>query len=194
MNRSESKYFNTAQRMDQAFLALLEKKDFEYITVKEICESAGVYRSTFYLHYETLADLLAESVQGMNAHFLAYMQRDSGSFIARLRTCSMSELYLVTPEYVAPYLRYIQENRRLFRTALKNAAALRLNDSYQGMFRHVFTPILERFGVPEADRGYMMAFYINGLMAIITAWLEDDCHDPIDHVLAVMQHCSPFQA
>ena len=37
MNRSESKYFNTAARMDEAFLSLLEKKDFAYITVKELC-------------------------------------------------------------------------------------------------------------------------------------------------------------
>lgn len=29
MNKSESKYFNTAKRMNQAFLELLEKKDFE---------------------------------------------------------------------------------------------------------------------------------------------------------------------
>ena len=62
MNKSESKYFATAARMDEAFLALLEKKDFAYITVKEICEAAGVNRSTFYLHYETMADLLSESV------------------------------------------------------------------------------------------------------------------------------------
>ena len=47
MNRSESKYSATAVRMDEAFLALLEKKDFAYITVKEICETAGVNRSTF---------------------------------------------------------------------------------------------------------------------------------------------------
>ena len=62
MNKSESKYFNTAVRMDEAFLALLEKKDFAYITVKEVCEKAGVNRSTFYLHYETVSDLLSESV------------------------------------------------------------------------------------------------------------------------------------
>lgn len=37
MNRSESKYFNTARRMDEALLALLEEKDFAYITVREIC-------------------------------------------------------------------------------------------------------------------------------------------------------------
>ena len=42
MTRSESKYFATAARMDEAFLALLEEKDFAYITVKEIYEKAGV--------------------------------------------------------------------------------------------------------------------------------------------------------
>lgn len=42
MNKSESKYFNTAVRMDEALLSLLEVKNFEYITVKEICDKAGV--------------------------------------------------------------------------------------------------------------------------------------------------------
>lgn len=41
LNRSESRYSATAERMDQAFLHLPEKKDFAYITVKETCEAAG---------------------------------------------------------------------------------------------------------------------------------------------------------
>lgn len=41
MNKSESKYFATAAKMDEAFLKVLEKKDFAYITVKEICAAAG---------------------------------------------------------------------------------------------------------------------------------------------------------
>lgn len=47
MNKSQSKYFNTACLMDEALLSLLQKKDYTYITVKEICEKAGVNRSTF---------------------------------------------------------------------------------------------------------------------------------------------------
>ena len=66
MNKSESKYFNTARRMDEALMALLEKKDFEYITIKEICAEAGVNRSTFYLHYETTRDLLEETLEYLN--------------------------------------------------------------------------------------------------------------------------------
>lgn len=44
MNKSESKYFNTARRMDEALLALLLEKELPYITVKELCARAGVSR------------------------------------------------------------------------------------------------------------------------------------------------------
>ena len=75
MNKSESKYFNTAARMDEALILLLEKKDLEYITVKEICEKAGVNRSTFYLHYETISDLLNETLENINKRFLSYFSQ-----------------------------------------------------------------------------------------------------------------------
>lgn len=189
MKKSESKYFATAAKMDEAFLTLLEKKDFAYITVKEICETAGVNRSTFYLHYETVKDLLDESVSHMNEQFLAYMKQDEEGFVTKLQDCPLSELYLVTPEYLMPYLGYIKENKRLFRTATENAKVLGMSDTYGRMFRHVFTPILERFGVQQNDRAYIMAFYIRGLMGILTEWLEGDCADSMEHVISVIQKC-----
>lgn len=36
MNKNESKYFNTAIKMDEALISLLEKKDFEYITKRDM--------------------------------------------------------------------------------------------------------------------------------------------------------------
>lgn len=196
MNKSESKYFNTAAKMDEAFLKLLEQKDFAYITVKELCAAAGVNRSTFYLHYETMGDLLAECTQYLNARFLAYMHQhhDSSSFIEKLRTCPLEELYLITPEYLTPYLSYIQANQRLFRTSLEHAATLRLDNSYAQLLQNVITPILDRYGVPEADRGYLMAFHIQGLMGIITQWLKGDCKDSIEHIISVIQqYVAPHQ-
>ena len=189
MNKSESKYFATAARMDVAFLTLLEKKDFAYITVKEICEAAGVNRSTFYLHYETMADLLSESVSHMNEQFLTYMKKDSQTFVTKLRDCPLDELYLITPEYLTPYLGYIEQHKRLFRTATENAAVLGMDKSYDRMFRHVFTPILDRYSIPQQDRHYIMAFYIQGLMAIISEWLRNDCADSIAYVVDMIQRC-----
>ena len=54
MNRSESRYFATAARMDEAFLTLLAKKDFEYITVIEFCEVAEVNGCSLYLQYDRM--------------------------------------------------------------------------------------------------------------------------------------------
>lgn len=189
MNKSESKYFHTAARMDLAFLGLLEKKDIQYITVKEICEAAGVNRSTFYLHYETIGDLLSESMQYLNDQFLADMDLDAHDFVTRIRECPLEELYLVTPAYLTPYLEYIARHKRLFRTALERSDALRLDKIYHRMLRHVFSPILDRFQIPEQDRAYVLAFYIHGLMAILSEWLKKDCADPIPQVSAVMERC-----
>lgn len=127
MNKSESKYFNTAIKMDEAFISLLQKKDFDYITIKEICSCAGVNRSTFYLHYETTRDLLTEAFDAFT--------------------------------------------------------------SFRNMFRHLFNPILERFSFPEEERGYILSFYIRGIIGIVTEWLNRDCAEPVEFITGLIMKC-----
>ena len=191
MNRSESKYFATAARMDEAFLERLEKKDFAYITVKEICEKAGVNRSTFYLHYETVNDLLAESARYIIDKLIANMPQDTADFFEKLQTRSLEELHLITPEYLRPYLNFIKEHRRIFRAAVKHSSVLGMDDAYLALNRHVFKPILDRFYIPPSKQQYIMLFYINGLMGIINEWLKEDCKDSVEHIISVMQICIP---
>ena len=107
---------------------------------------AGVNRSTFYLHYETMSDLLSESISRMNEQFHACMEKDADAFSAKLQNCPRDELYLITP-------------------------------------------ILDRYGVLQQERPYIMAFYIRGLMAIISEWLKNDCADSIMYVTGVIQQC-----
>lgn len=191
MNRSESKYFNTAERMDKAFLSLLEKKDIEFITVKEICQTAGVNRSTFYLHYETISDLLNESVEYMNRMFLLSVNKKPESFVSKIKDCSIEELYLITPEYVVPYLEYIKNNSVLFKTALENSRVLGLNSSYEGMFKNVLLPILNRLGVNEKDGKYMIRLYIGGVISVVSMWLENDCRESIEYVSSIIINSIP---
>ena len=189
MNRSESRYFATAARMDEAFLTLLAKKDFEYITIKEICEVAGVNRSTFYLHYETVNDLRAESARYIIDKLIENMPQDTAEFIGKLQTRPLKELHLITPEYLMPYLNFIKEHRRIFRTAVEHSSVLGMDDAYLALNRHVFTPILDRFHVPPSEQKYMMPFYINGLMGIINEWLKEDCKDSVEQIISVMRIC-----
>lgn len=190
MNKSESKYFNTAIKMDKAFLTLLEEKDFEYITVKELCKKADVNRSTFYLHYENMTDLLAESIEHMNSDFLSYFKTGEESVSENIEKCPIEDLMLVSSKYLTPYLSYIKKNKKLFQTAIKRTATLNLDNTYQRMFEHIFNPILERFRFPVSERKYVIAFYVNGIIAIITEWLKSDCVDEIKDVENIIIKCT----
>ena len=191
MTRSESKYFATAARMDEALFHLLEEKDFAYITVKEICERAGVNRSTFYLHYETVNDLLSESTRYIIDKLIENMPQDTAEFFEKMQTRPLEELHLITPEYLSPYLNFIKDHRRIFRTALEQSSVLGLEDAYFALNRHVFAPILNRFQVPSSGQKYIMPFYIHGLMAIINEWLKENCRDSVEQLISVIQLCIP---
>ena len=55
----------TERAFMQALLHFLEEKDIKQITVKELCEYSDMNRSTFYLHYFDIYDLLDKTEQHM---------------------------------------------------------------------------------------------------------------------------------
>ncbi len=189
MNKNESKYFNTAIKMDEALLSLLEKKEFAYITVKEICEAAGVNRSTFYLHYENTSDLLKETTQYILDKHFAYYDVEKKDMVDRLESCERKELIFVTHEYLTPYLTFIKENRRIFKLVIKQFDVMNMKAVYEKMFRYIFAPILAKFHIPEKERPYVIKFYLTGVFAIVMEWLDKDCCDDIDLVIKIISDC-----
>ena len=189
MNKNESKYFNTAIRMDEALITLLEKKDFEYITIKEICDTAGVNRSTFYLHYENTSDLLKETTRYIIDKLLAYYETDQKRISQQYESCKREELLYIKDEYLVPYLTFIKDNQRLFKVSIKQFNSLSMDEVYGRMFKQIFNPILDRFNVPEKERAYVMKFYLTGIFAIVMEWLDNNCSDDIATVIKVITDC-----
>ena len=189
MNKNESKYFNTAVKMDQALIFLLEKKNFEYITIKEICSSAGVNRSTFYLHYENTYDLLKETTQYITAKFNSYFSKNVQSIINRVENADLKELMFITPEYLTPYLTFIKENQRIFKTSIKHLGTMGFDGVYHDLFQIIFNPVLTKFEVPEKEKNYILKFYLVGITAIIMEWLENNCTDSIDFICKIVMEC-----
>lgn len=189
MNKSESKYFNTAKKMDKALISLLEEKPFSYITVSEICKKAGVNRSTFYLHYESVVDLLNETVRFLLDDFVSYFKIDKKSLANKFEKSSLEELIFVSDEYLHPYLSYIYDNKHVFSTVLLHADSFGFNEIFQRLYENIFNPILERFDYPLADRKYVMMFYLNGITAIVNEWLKDGCKKSIQEVSQIIHEC-----
>ena len=189
MTKSESKYFNTAKKMDMALISLLKKKSFEYITVKELCEAAGVNRSTFYLHYETISDLLLETANYLIDGFASYFEINSTDFVSTIKDRNPKDLNFICEQYLTPYLTYIKENKEVFATALSNEKPLGFDRIYDRMFVYIFNPILDRFHYPDSDRKYVMRYYLSGITAIVSEWLKDGCEKPISDVSRIIEEC-----
>ncbi len=59
----DKRIIKTKQNLKTALLSLLEEKDFEQISVKEICERAKTSRITFYTHYTDKFELIDTVIQ-----------------------------------------------------------------------------------------------------------------------------------
>ena len=170
-------------------IALLKKKPFDYITVSEICEEAGVNRSTFYLHYETIGDLLAETTRYLLDDFLAYFSTDTKAIALNLMDCELSDLIFICDKYLSPYLSYVKDHKEIFGTALLYNQALGFEDVYKRMFDNIFNPILERFQYTPSNRQYVMMYYLNGVNAIILEWLRNGCDKSIQEIAEIISIC-----
>ncbi len=189
MNKSESKYFNTAVKMDLSLISLLKKKPFDYITVSEICKAAGVNRSTFYLHYENIGELLNETARYLLDDFLTYFTADTKDAVFHLEERSLDELIFIGDKYLVPYLTYIKNNKEVFQTALSYNKVLGFEEVYKRMFEKIFNPILDRFRYPPDIRQYVMMYYLNGISAITGEWLKNGCEKSVKEISEIITIC-----
>lgn len=125
MDRRQQK---TRAAIFTAFSHLLEKKNFNHITVQEIIDEANVGRSTFYAHFETKDDLLkamctdifhhvfstdlaveqthdfstsANSLEDTLTHLLYHLQDGRRNIVIGVLSCESGELFM---RYFKEYL------------------------------------------------------------------------------------------
>ena len=188
LNKFESKYYNTACLMDEALILLLEKKDYSFITVKEICEKAGANRSTFYLHYETIDDLLSECIEYVGNKI---SKKFSNKVINKqvIKDSGLEDLLLITPEYLLPYLEFLKENKAIYKIAYSQPNVFKEQYIVNHLHKNIFEPILNRFLVPKNEQKYMMSFYLSGMGALMIEWIKNDCKEDIQTIINILLKC-----
>ncbi|MCR5748351.1 MAG: TetR/AcrR family transcriptional regulator [Lachnospiraceae bacterium] len=61
MNESDERYCTAEDAIFDAFFLLMKEKPLERITVSDVIKKAGIVRSTFYNHYESIAALVSSA-------------------------------------------------------------------------------------------------------------------------------------
>ncbi len=189
VNKNESRYQSTAILFDEALINLLENKDIDYITIKEICDKAGVNRSTFYLHYENISDLTNECMEYINKKFIDQFNQSSTDFIDKIKNSKLDDLYLIKSEYLTPYLNFIKDNKNIFKATFSNPNGMQADKRITSLEKYIILPIMRRYEIPEEKTRYILAFYIQGICAIINEWVKKDCKEEIEEIENIIIDC-----
>ena len=172
MNKSESKYFNTALRLDEALIALLEEKDLEYITVKEICQRAGVNRSTFYLHYTDIYNML-ESVE----------DELFDEILHTIRTHPVSPFNKDSFPFIEDIFAILFDNREICAALLGPHGDIGFLHRIEEMLsQYSLAALREAFPERMDNLKYTYAYCVAGGVGLIKDWLSHGCEESPQHM------------
>ncbi|MGN1094572.1 MAG: TetR/AcrR family transcriptional regulator [Candidatus Neoclostridium sp.] len=76
MNKTDARILKTRRDLRAALVKLLQEKDFDKITVSDVCAEAMVNRMTFYKHYKDKYDLLNEVILSVKTSIISRMEKD----------------------------------------------------------------------------------------------------------------------
>ncbi len=185
LTKSESKFCNTAQKMHDALIRILEKKELSDISVVEICTEAKVNRSTFYAHYANVYELLEEAYnEKLGLFFKAYKENRD------ISERDDEDLIFISHEYLLPYLEFIKSNRRFFKVYMERLRSFNIDNIYKVLLERVFVPICKKMGLTDDKAiNYLAKFYLQGINSVVLEWVADDCKDDTQFISDVIIRC-----
>lgn len=160
MEKKEDRRIAMTKRMlKDALIDVLREKDIYHISIRELCDRADVNRSTFYKHYGSQFDLLAD------------MENDMLAFITRVIEKNESD----AEKIISAACEYLEENLEFARLIINNnvdpsfANRLFASDVIRDSSRHRF-----HSGISEAEREYLYNYMTYGVFRVICMWLNKE--------------------
>lgn len=148
----------TKSMMKEALLELLEKKPLDKITVKDICESADVNRSTFYSYYESIEQLLLEIEDDVLNQLP--MNPDSSEDYSNEHFLSALE----------EFFDYVRDNERLFRILIVQRDSSSFNHRLVNTIMEKYRSVLKI--KDELIARYTYVYCVSGVIGMLKEWIN----------------------
>ena len=156
----------TKKLLTQALTQLLQEKQINEITVKELTDLADMNRGTFYLYYKDMFDMLEKIEDGMFEALDAIVSPHEHDDVSQQTKPILMDLF-----------RFIEDNQEMCRVLLSPHGDMnflhRLNEVVREKCLKAWPNIRKEKG--EADFDYHYSFVVFGCAGIIRAWVNRNC-------------------
>lgn len=155
----------TKTALTGALFELLAEKEFSKISVTELARRADVDRKTFYLHYQTVEDILVEFYEEELAGLEVELEH-AGIFQGE--TVDM-------PGFFRVLCGRMTADMPLFRRLAQGGGYTYFIEHLRALLRHAIGDSLRRQGGrSETERAFLEEFYAAGIMRVYLQWLKGD--------------------
>ena len=151
------------EKIEKAFVTLLQGKELNQITVTDICKMTGLNRTTFYNNYLDIYDL-ADKIRLKLINDVKALYEDER--IKKYNSNDFSKIF-----------RLIKENQLFFKTYFKlenSPNVLPVEEYYQ------YDSNLAKRYYNDQHIDYHIEFFKAGFSAIVKKWLESGCKESPD--------------
>lgn len=167
MNFTDLRVQRTREQLQNALLTLLETKELKKITVKEICDEAGISRNAFYQHFGYKEDLYDNMVSRAT-------ERIRGALAP-----IVPDITAIKQDTIAIYARgiidAICEVRELLYVMLKRDDGLFMRQLTDLIFDQFLTNALPFFNTEDTEELRLYyEFLAAGIAAFIIKWILND--------------------
>ncbi len=156
----------TKKLLTQALTQLLQEKQINEITVKELTDLADMNRGTFYLYYKDMFDMLEKIEDGMFEALDAIVSLHEHDDVSQQTKPILLDLF-----------RFIEDNQEMCRVLLSPHGDMnflhRLNEVVREKCLKAWPNIRKEKG--EADFDYHYSFVVFGCAGIVRAWVNRNC-------------------
>lgn len=144
-----------------ALLSLMKRKQFQQITVTEICEEAAIGRKTFYRNYELKEDVIDFMLDKLCTEF------------------EQEIIGKVPEEQLYIYFSFSQRHIDFFKTMYLNG----LLPTLQGKFSKYLPDTMPIWSNDPVEQEYHSRFVIAGIQSIMQVWVERGFQENIEKVV-----------
>ncbi len=173
-NATDLRIIKTRRTIRNALVDLMSEKELSAVTISELSARAEINRKTFYRHYRTISDVVAELENEILSEFSEIIKNGNDSLLnigAVFR--DISALVERRRDF---FVRLMTYNHDLFN-----------NGKIKAMLRKTLSVSLRKAGSAMGEQSIkaVSEFLISGVLALYADWFDNNCEGSLDFITEI---------
>lgn len=159
----DRRVIKTRKQLKKGLAALMKEKSVNQITVKELVEEVDINRSTFYLHFKDIQDLLREIEENMEAQIKRAIEEHP------IVSGNENAFY-----FIEDMFRVLDEEREISKALIGPNGDMGFIHRIERIIKENSRGTLEKmFPGKKEDLKYFYAFFLSGCLGLVKVWLNE---------------------